>query len=187
MDFIKIVWFALVIGSASSLYRPPLNRAINIYARDPYAERFTLPPLFRERPRNRFIRCTQIPENPPVPRGQGPIEDEVMGAMRGYLAGMLGSARASNVHLWAPPYTGKKPSTDDFELFHGFMTLEDFITTLGLTRDQAKHFLFDGNPITDAMRPTPVEVKIYYHATMRGERGQHHTISFEIDGIQQFY
>jgi len=170
---------ALVIGSASS--QPPrlpaLNRAINIYVEDQYAVQFTLPPNWK-------IRCTQVPKDPSE-WGQGKKEAAVIQRMRGYLAGLLRRARDNNRHYWISP--DKRKVTRDDLLFDRYMTLEDFMTLRGLTREEAEDFLFDGQPITPAMRLTRMRVKIYYHATMRGQPTQHHTISFHFDGLQYFY
>jgi len=176
MDFIKMLCLALVIGSASSQL-PALNRAINIYVKDPYAVQFTLPPNWK-------IRCTQVEENSPAP-GQGQKEAAVIRRMRGYLAGLLHQALANNQHYWISPDT--RNFTPDDLLFVGDMTLEDFMTMRGLRREEAEDFLFRGNPINDAMLQTMVHIEIYYHATRRGHPNQHHTISFNFDGLQYFH
>jgi len=179
MDFTKILCLALVIGFATSQPAIPLNRVINIYVNDGNG---VDPATFNLPPNNRDIRCTQIQETFARP-GQGTNEADVINAMRLPLAGFLTQAEVRNRQHWVQPGLNRGGVvTPDDELIHDQqMTLQDFMNMLNLNVPQAGHFLGIRN--VRARRQDYIRVTVSYHATRRGEANQHHTISFNIQGI----
>jgi len=179
MEFTRILCLAFVIGFATSQPAIPLNRAINIYGYVADLNAFKLPP------NNRDIRCTQIEEAFRNPRGgqvglppQGINEADVINAMRGPLASFLTQAQVDNHHYWVIG----GDVTPDYELYNNpQMTLQEFMNLLNLDVPQAGHFLGIRN--VRARLQDDISVTVSYHAANIGYPAQHHTISFNIQGI----
>jgi len=167
MDFTKILCLALAIVYVSS--QPlHLNRRFNIYVGgrnnhvDPRS--FILPP-------NVNIKVDVADRDNQVP---------VVGAMRNRLRALLLRARGANRHYWVPPYSAERYTPDDL-VYEQEMTLQDFLRHFNLDDDEAQWFL--NMRITPAMLHWNIRVTVHYHATNRGEEGQHHTLQFRIYGL----